>query len=115
LWDTGQGFLAGNRFIVVVERPDAGVMETDWAEDRAKIGSDIIRNTLGKLLDSLYSTGERDKFRTRFEPGCRARYHRYFHQPSRHGRGLHLVGQGRHPLAAAPAGSGTWKLKCCVV
>jgi outer membrane protein assembly factor BamC len=44
-------------------------METDWAENRAKIPDDIIRNTLGKLLDSLYSTGERDKFRTRFEPG----------------------------------------------
>ena len=45
-------------------------METDWAENRAKIGDDFIRNTLGKFLDSLYSTGERDKFRTRFEPGA---------------------------------------------
>src|SRR5690606_27643709 len=27
----------------------------------------FIRNTLGKALDSLYSTGERDKFRTRLE------------------------------------------------
>lgn len=44
-------------------------METDWAENRAKIPDDIIRNTIGKLLDSLYSTGERDKFRTRFEAG----------------------------------------------
>jgi outer membrane protein assembly factor BamC len=56
--------------IVVIERPDAGVMETDWAENRAKIGDDIIRNTIGKFLDSVYSTGERDKFRTRFEPGA---------------------------------------------
>lgn len=50
-------------FIVVVERPDAGVMETD-VEDRAKIGGDIIRNTIGKFAGTLYSTGERDKFRT---------------------------------------------------
>jgi outer membrane protein assembly factor BamC len=42
-------------------------METDWAENRAKIPQDIIRRTLGKVLDSLYSTGERDKFRTRLE------------------------------------------------
>ena len=41
-------------------------METDWAENRAKIPSDIIRNTLGKILDSLYSSGER-MFRTRLE------------------------------------------------
>jgi outer membrane protein assembly factor BamC len=42
-------------------------METDWAENRAKIPQDVIRNTIGKVLDSLYSTGERDKFRTRLE------------------------------------------------
>jgi outer membrane protein assembly factor BamC len=42
-------------------------METDWAENRAKIPQDFIRNALGKVLDSLYSSGERDKFRTRLE------------------------------------------------
>jgi outer membrane protein assembly factor BamC len=44
-----------------------GTMETDWAENRAKIPQDFIRNTIGKVFDSLYSTGERDKFRTRLE------------------------------------------------
>jgi outer membrane protein assembly factor BamC len=70
VWDTVKDFWQESGFIINVERPDAGVMETDWAENRAKIGDDLIRNTLGKLLDSLYSTGERDKFRTRFEPGA---------------------------------------------
>ena len=42
-------------------------METDWAENRAKLPQDFIRSTLGKLLDSVYSTGERDRFRTRLE------------------------------------------------
>jgi outer membrane protein assembly factor BamC len=42
-------------------------METDWAENRAKLPQDFIRASLGKLLDSLYSTAERDKFRTRLE------------------------------------------------
>ncbi|MGE5469930.1 MAG: outer membrane protein assembly factor BamC [Bacteroidota bacterium] len=69
LWDTVKDFWQETGFIVALERPDAGVMETDWAENRAKIGQDFIRNTLGSILDSLYSTGERDKFRTRFEPG----------------------------------------------
>jgi len=45
-------------------------METDWAENRAKIPQDIIRSTIGKVFDSLYSTGERDKFRTRLERGA---------------------------------------------
>ena len=48
-----------------MDRPEIGVMETDWAENRAKINNDVIRRTLGKVLDSLYSTPERDKFRTR--------------------------------------------------
>lgn len=69
VWGTVKDFWQETGFIIVTEMPEAGIMETDWAENRAKIPSDIIRNTLGKLLDSLYSTGERDKFRTRFEPG----------------------------------------------
>ena len=70
LWGPVKDFWQENGFIIVIERPEAGVMETDWAENRAKIGDDIIRNTIGKFLDSVYSTGERDKFRTRFEPGA---------------------------------------------
>jgi outer membrane protein assembly factor BamC len=69
LWDTVKDFWQETGFIINVEKPDAGFMETDWAENRAKIGDDFIRNSLGKILDSIYSTGERDKFRTRFEPG----------------------------------------------
>jgi outer membrane protein assembly factor BamC len=69
LWDTVKDFWQETGFIVNIERPEAGVMETDWAENRAKIPDDLIRNTIGKLLDSVYSTGERDKFRTRFESG----------------------------------------------
>jgi outer membrane protein assembly factor BamC len=44
-------------------------METDWAENRSKIPQDPIRNTVGRFLDGLYSSGERDKFRTRLEAG----------------------------------------------
>lgn len=42
-------------------------METNWAENKANLPQDIIRATLGKLLDSVYSTGERDRYRTRIE------------------------------------------------
>jgi outer membrane protein assembly factor BamC len=70
LWDPIKEFWQETGFIVNIERPEAGVMETDWAENRAKIPSDIIRNTLGRIVDSLYSSGERDKFRTRLEPGA---------------------------------------------
>jgi len=42
-------------------------METDWAENRAKIPTDVIRNTIGKVFEGAYSSGQRDKFRTRVE------------------------------------------------
>ena len=69
LWDKVKEFWQETGFLIKLELPEAGVMETDWAENRAKIGDDFIRNMLGTVLDSLYSTAERDKFRTRMEPG----------------------------------------------
>jgi outer membrane protein assembly factor BamC len=45
----------------------AGVLETNWAENRAKLPQDLIRKSLGSLLDSVYSTGEMDQYRTRIE------------------------------------------------
>jgi outer membrane protein assembly factor BamC len=52
-----------------VEKADmaTGVMETNWAENRANLPQDIIRKTLGRVLDSVYSTGEQDKYRARLE------------------------------------------------
>jgi outer membrane protein assembly factor BamC len=67
LWPIVREFWQENGFLLKVEMPDAGVMETDWAENRAKIPQDPIRNVLGKYLDQIYSSGERDKFRTRLE------------------------------------------------
>jgi len=72
LWPQMREFWQENGFILSVDRPEIGVMETDWAENRAKINNDVIRRTLGKVLDSLYSTPERDKFRTRLETGAEA-------------------------------------------
>jgi len=67
LWEPVKDFWIENGFLLAQEQSNLGIMETDWAENRAKIPQDFIRNTLGKVFDSLYSTGERDKFRTRLE------------------------------------------------
>lgn len=69
VWPVIKDFWQENGFIINQESPETGVMETDWAENRAKIPQDAIRRTLGKVIDGLYSTAERDKFRTRIEPG----------------------------------------------
>jgi len=70
VWNVVKEFWQETGFIVNVENPDAGVMETDWAENRAKVPDGAIRGFLGKLLGSVYSTSERDKFRTRLERGA---------------------------------------------
>ncbi len=70
LWDPVKEFWLENGLLIKFEQPEAGVMETDWAENRAKIPQDFLRNFLGKVIDSVYSTAERDKFRTRLEPGA---------------------------------------------
>jgi len=67
LWPLVREFWQENGFLIAVDVPESGVMETDWAENRAKIPQDGIRSILGKLLDQVYSTSERDKFRTRLE------------------------------------------------
>lgn len=67
VWPVIKEFWQELGFIVNVEMPEAGVMETDWAENRARIPQDLVRRTLGRLIDAVYSTAERDKFRTRIE------------------------------------------------
>jgi hypothetical protein len=67
LWEPVRDFWLENGFVYTLEQPNLGLLETDWAENRAKLPQDIIRSTIGKVFDSLYSTGERDKFRTRLE------------------------------------------------
>ena len=67
LWPQLQAFWKERGFRLTADEPTAGVMETDWAENRAKLPQDFIRSSIGKVLDGLYSTGERDKFRTRVE------------------------------------------------
>jgi outer membrane protein assembly factor BamC len=70
LWPAIKEFWQETGFLVNIELPEAGVMETDWAENRAKLPQDIVRSTIGKVFDGLYSTAERDKFRTRLEAGA---------------------------------------------
>lgn len=70
LWEPVKEFWQDNGFLLAMDQANLGIMETDWAENRAKLPQDFVRSTLGKVFDSLYSTGERDKFRTRLERGA---------------------------------------------
>ena len=67
LWEPVREFWKTSGFQLAIDQQDLGIIETDFAENRAKLPQDFIRNTLGRVLENLYSTGERDKFRTRLE------------------------------------------------
>jgi outer membrane protein assembly factor BamC len=54
-------------FTLAIESPQMGVIETDWAENRAKLPQDGLRKLLGGVIDGLYDTGDRDKYRVRLE------------------------------------------------
>lgn len=67
LWSTLRTFWQDNGFTLSSDTPQIGVMETDWSENRAKLPNDLISRTVGKVLDKLRDSHERDRFRTRVE------------------------------------------------
>ncbi len=69
-WNTVRQFWIDTGFVLAVEQPVIGVMETDWVENRADLPNDFIRSTVGKYVDFFFTTYKRDKFRTRIERGA---------------------------------------------
>jgi outer membrane protein assembly factor BamC len=67
LWNEVRAFWLDNGFTLVLDQPALGIMETEWNENRGKLPKDGVRRVLGRLFDGLYSTNERDKYRTRLE------------------------------------------------
>ena len=54
-------------FTIHSQNPQAGLIETDWAENRAKIPEGWLRSILGSVIDQVFDSGERDRFTMRLE------------------------------------------------
>ena len=67
VWPALQTFWEDSGFTLKTNQPSTGIMETDWAENRANLPQTGLRKLIGKALDSVYDTGMRDMFRTRVE------------------------------------------------
>ncbi len=67
LWPVVRDFWQESGFLIKLEVPEAGVLETDWAENRAQVERGGVRGLLGRALGQVYSTSERDKYRTRLD------------------------------------------------
>lgn len=68
VWPKLREFILNNGLLIDKENPRTGIIETDWAENRAKVGTGT-QKLLAKALGTLYSTGTRDKYRIRLEKG----------------------------------------------
>jgi len=60
-------FWQSEGFAIRSQNPQAGLIETDWAENRANIPQDFLRRTIGRVFDQVWDSGERQLFRTRLE------------------------------------------------
>ncbi|MDH4134168.1 MAG: outer membrane protein assembly factor BamC, partial [Gammaproteobacteria bacterium] len=60
-----RGYFQRNNTKLAVENAQGGVIETDWNERKVVLGE----GGLYKFLGSMHSSGIRDKFRVRVEPG----------------------------------------------
>ncbi len=68
-WRTVRDFWIKNGFVIASEQPTLGIMETDWAENRAGVPQDFMQRFLSKYASFMNDTYRRDKFRTRIERG----------------------------------------------
>jgi outer membrane protein assembly factor BamC len=68
-WSVIRDFWNQNGFVVAIEQPTLGIMETDWAENRANAPTTGLAKYMTKYVDFLTDTYRRDKFRTRIERG----------------------------------------------
>jgi outer membrane protein assembly factor BamC len=69
IWPKLRDFWLDLGFELKIDTPEIGVLETDWRENRANIHDGAVRKLIGKVFDGMYSSSERDKFRSRIERG----------------------------------------------
>lgn len=67
LWPQLKVFWEQRGFTLAEENATAGVMETNWAENRAKLSAEATGGIFNRMLNRLTDTGERDRYRTRVE------------------------------------------------
>ena len=69
VWPRVREFWLQSGFLIKREDPRIGILETEWAENRADIPQDFITRNISKVFESIYSAATRDKYRIRLEDG----------------------------------------------
>lgn len=68
LWPKLREFWKDVGFELSTDDPRIGLMETNWLENRANIPVDGVRKVIGSVFDGIFSSNQRDRYRTRVEP-----------------------------------------------
>ena len=63
VWPKVRDFWLSQGFLVEMEDPSIGIMETDWAEKRNSFDAGPVQNFFNKLSSELYGQTTRDMFR----------------------------------------------------
>jgi outer membrane protein assembly factor BamC len=71
-WPVVREFWLDQGFAIAREDPSAGVLETNWRENRPPVESEGYRGFMSRYLPGMFSSGERDRFRARIERGAEA-------------------------------------------
>ncbi|UUZ53134.1 outer membrane protein assembly factor BamC [Massilia sp. H-1] len=101
LWPQLKQFWSDSGFTLATESVTTGTMETEWAENRAKIPQDLIRRSIGKVFDSLYGTGE-----------ARQVPHPYRTQPCLSGTEIYISHRGAEEVLTGPQKeTATWTVR----
>lgn len=69
VWPKARNFWLSQGFLIQMEDPSIGIMETDWAEKNTRFDGGAISNFFSKLSSQLYGATTRDMYRTRLEHG----------------------------------------------
>lgn len=67
LWPKIRDFWRSLGISVKRDEPKIGIMETDWAENRAGLPMDWFRKSLGKMFQNAFDAGSRDRYQIRLE------------------------------------------------
>jgi len=70
IWARLRNFWAQQGLDIKKDEPKLGVLETQWAENRADVPGDWVTNLVSKVFKNFYSAPTRDMFRMRVERGA---------------------------------------------
>ncbi|MFC4161420.1 outer membrane protein assembly factor BamC [Chitinimonas lacunae] len=67
VWPQARDFWLDQGFKLTTDSPAAGLLETDWLEQRPDVPNGTLRSAISRALGTLYSTGLIDQYRMRLE------------------------------------------------